>query len=374
MTASIRDPFHEISTGGRLARREICLGDKIGNSVVLKDLGISLGHRRWEVTCHYCDKVQTRSTNQLNETLRREKHVTCPNCVRDGFAARGLEVSDKRLERVLAGGPIYTAFEMDVICDDVKNALFEEYGFVEEDSLFTKWTRGEMTIPGLAIAEGFPYSAKSKQKADDAMEDYKSDATSNERYWRRKEVDARNVTHEAKRADEIQAALERAVLAAKEKAKAEDLLLRKVSKRGFERDDAEFKDRAKGANKYLKQFVAAGGRLNENLEEVCPCGSGRVFVACHGVIEDDEDLLGAKSTKTPKRIRRSVRSSLLAYMMLGSSFHALGSGHRHGSLLRCDKLQVAMNRAWDTLPEYAKFRLFAPFNDESRKQDSEWNR
>src|SRR5271155_3135467 len=152
MTSNSRDLFHEIPTGGKLARREICIGDKIGNSVVLADLGMTLGHRRWEVTCHFCDKKQIRSTGQLNETLRKEKQVTCPKCVHDGFAARGLEVQDKRLERVLAGGPTYTVFEIEKICDDVKKALEEECGFVDEDLLATVWSRGEMTIPGLTIS------------------------------------------------------------------------------------------------------------------------------------------------------------------------------------------------------------------------------
>lgn len=368
-----RDPFHETQAGGRFARREICLGDRIGNSVVLKDLGVTLGNRQWEVTCHYCEKVQIRSTGQLNHNIRSERQVLCPVCVRDGFAARGLEVSDKRLERVLAGGPIYTAFEVDCICDDVRKALFEEHGLPlhDEDEPIPVWSRGEMAIVGLTIADGFPYSAKSKKAADDGMKDYA--ATSDKRYWRRKEEDTAARVKASKQSDEIQEALVKAKAQAKAQAEAKEIELRQVAKRWYERDNAEFKDRAKGASKYLKQFASAGGRLEASAivegasitDEACPCGSGRNFVDCHGETDHLEE--GARASSS----HRSVRSSVLAYMMLGSSFHALGSGHRHGSLLRCDKLQVAMNRAWDALPQRVKRSLFGAFSAEARKLDAE---
>src|SRR5271154_315208 len=96
--------YHEISTGGRWSPRTISVGEVIGKSKVLADLGVTSGCRRFEVTCEHCECIQIRSAGQLNTSLRRKTPVTCPRCLTDGRIAHAFETVDYRTERVLAGG------------------------------------------------------------------------------------------------------------------------------------------------------------------------------------------------------------------------------------------------------------------------------
>jgi hypothetical protein len=231
----------QVSTGGRMARRTIAVGDRIGQSVVLRDLGTSIKHRRFEVTCHFCERVQIRSAGQINNALRCNCPLVCPDCRREERIIRMHAVQDYRLERVLSGGPMYTVAELDDICADVIEELEAEHGPVDEDA----------TESPFNVDPGWPYTAQALKK--DTVSEYLAEFK--EREWRRE----RNNARFAKR----------------------DLEYRKAIARAYAREDERFAERAREAAEALEKFVAAGGRIVTN-EDMCPCESGRSFFECHG--------------------------------------------------------------------------------------------
>jgi len=237
--------YREIPTGGQWARRSVTLGERVGQSIVVRDLGIVGRCRRFEITCQFCEAIQIRSAGQINAALRYNRPITCPQCLGEGRLARALETQDKRLARVLAGGPMYTCFEIDSICDGVRNDLEVEFGASTHD---------DIPISDMTIAAGWPYSANVPAK--DAVAEYIGE-TAAERAWRH----------------EMHNTLFR----------KRDLEYRAALRRAYERDQGQFAERAQEAARALEEFIEAGGRLSvAQPSKPCPCGSGLVFADCHG--------------------------------------------------------------------------------------------
>jgi hypothetical protein len=243
------DLYREIKTGGRWARRSVAVGDRVGQSIVVRDIGLVGKCRRFEITCQFCEVIQIRSAGQINAALRYERSITCPRCLSEGRLAKCLDIQDKRLERVLGGGPVYTLYEEDAICDGVLSDLEAEFG---------PSTHDDMPISEMTIAAGWPYSANVPAK--DAVAEYIGE-TEAERAWR----------HEMN-----------SILFAKR-----DLEYRTALRRAYERDQEKFTERAHEAAKALESFVQAGGQLSVTQpRDPCPCSSGLAFADCHG--SDDQ--------------------------------------------------------------------------------------
>jgi hypothetical protein len=236
------DLYREVKTGGRWAQRSIAIGDAIGNSKVLRDLGISSHCRRFEVTCEYCMCKQIRSTGQLNAALRNHKKIACPRCVSEGRVARKLEFGDFRLERVLAGGPIYSHYEMQDICDAVLNDLIAEWGYPEEPK------------ESFEIADGWPYSAGGAAK--DAIESYMEDAKFEHRYQSFKEKQAAE-----KRDYDYRIALKQHYLREAITTSKRDRDYRVALKQHYLREERNFGERAKEAAEALVEFTQVGGSI-----------------------------------------------------------------------------------------------------------------
>jgi len=278
--------YCEIPTGGRWSPRQVAIGDRVGQSVVLRDLGVSINCRRFEITCHFCEHIQIRSTGQINDALRRNRPIVCPECLREGRLARAFVVQDKRLERVLDGGPMYTAFELDDICSDVLFDLEAEFGpSIENES-----------IADLTIATGWPYSASAPKK-DAAAEHIM--ASLEDRAWRRE----MNNAIFAKRDLEYRAALRRAYERQTEEMRAANREHQKLLRQVHEREQKEFMESARKAAEALESVIAAGGEIFEPLiseddlvvirdrqlsrKAPCPCGSRLTFSECHGSTDKD---------------------------------------------------------------------------------------
>ncbi len=288
-------PYREIAAGGAWAPRVVNVGDRVGQSVVLRDLGVASQCRRFEITCHHCDCIQIRSTGQINAALRYGRPLVCPKCVGEGYLARKFEVQDRRLERVLAGGPMYTAFEIDDMCSSVLNDLEAEFGPSNDDTPISEMT----------IAVGWPYSAHEKKKTEDAVDEYVEESAE-VRAWRR---EMNNVAF-AKRDAEYRMALERAAAAQTDANRKHWKILR----RAYQREQEVFAERARDAAKALDSFEAVGGRLDtppiEQLPSLvigsyeqlivgrihraprphdpCPCDNGLTFSMCHGFTIEGE--------------------------------------------------------------------------------------
>jgi hypothetical protein len=278
--------YREIPTGGQWARRSVTVGDRIGPSVVLRDLGVSVKCRRFEVTCHFCDCVQIRSTEQINASLRRNRPIVCPECLKEGRLIRSFAIQDKRLERVLAGGPTYTLFEIDDMCSDVLSDLEAEFGPSIED---------DASIADMTIAAGWPYSAGEFKK--DVVAEYIEESEA-DRMWRRE----MNNAAFAKRDLEYRMALRRAYERQTEETRAANREYQALLRRAYERDQVEFAKRAQEAAEVLESVIEVGGEVYEPPAPVedqpgairsnqfsrlsrkapCPCGSRLTFGNCHG--------------------------------------------------------------------------------------------
>lgn len=267
------DPYRETKTGGRWSPLRVAVGDVIGKSVVLRDLGVdprlACGSRRFEVTCEHCECVQIRTSAQLNASLRKKRPVTCPRCLSEGRAARALEIFDWRTERVLGGGPVYSDWEMQTICDDVRNELVEEWGYPPEP------------IEELNIDPGWPYSAHrpGEKTVEEAIRDAKQ-----EREWIAKE----NKYRFEKRDREYAMAL----------------------KQHYLREARQFREKSEEVAELLERVIALGGTIDAP-SDPCPCKSGLEFQNCHGleikVVAPEATTAEAK----PNRGRRSQQFILL---------------------------------------------------------------
>lgn len=132
------DVFKECSRGGSYKPRTPSVGDRVGDSIILREIG-SVGRRGrlFEVTCASCSKPQIRSSGQLNRLLRSRYMVECPECRTERRSGeRQFKITcrgDAILRRVQEGGPIYTGDEIQNIVNDVWSSLEDEFGSVDLD-------------------------------------------------------------------------------------------------------------------------------------------------------------------------------------------------------------------------------------------------
>jgi hypothetical protein len=233
------EPFHEIRTGGRYARRLPAVGDVVGRSVVLRDLGVSDENpqhgRRFEITCGRCQKPQLRFASHINAILRRGLSVACPDCVHENFLVHSIEYADVITERVLNGGPMYSVGETEMICKDVLAKLEEEFGPAQNPD-------DEFGPSDMMVAAGWPYSVNERNEAKRALEEYRAWQKECVAWREYLKMEARRV--EEKKARDIRIALEQFIA----------------------REERAFSDRAGLAAAALAEFVRLGGKLEE-LEE-----------------------------------------------------------------------------------------------------------
>jgi len=138
-----RSIFRETAKGGRYRRREPCAGEKVGESKVIEPLGHDdRGATRWSVECP-CGKLQIRSASSINYALRHARSLLCPECIGELARGRGIYNAAMRthaaIERVLDGGPVYTAGEIQFMCDMVRADLEAEFGECEEVVALPVW-------------------------------------------------------------------------------------------------------------------------------------------------------------------------------------------------------------------------------------------
>lgn len=156
------DVFAETAKGGRYARRNPVLGEAVGDALVVARLEKVGGHQLWSVRCG-CGAMQIRTSGQINSALRTRRPLACPECVaeyRRGSADYAREERQRdRLDRVLEGGPVWSIDETQSLCDGVMADLEAEYGSLPEPTL---------PLP-IAVAVGWPYSARDTWMGDFAM-------------------------------------------------------------------------------------------------------------------------------------------------------------------------------------------------------------
>ena len=224
--------FRQAKRGGRCAPRTPSPGDHVGASVVGREVEPNdKRDRRFEITCGHCGSMQIRTSSQINFSLRRSLTVACPRCVSEGYVVRSIARSDKILERVLEGGPLYTGVEILSICEDVWNDLVAQCGPVKEEN------------PSLDPAAGYPYSANEMTEAKRILENYKRYAVSEEE-WRayQKKLEAERV---AKTERDYREALRQHYL----------------------REQREFSERADAAARALERVVQLGGSIESGSDE-----------------------------------------------------------------------------------------------------------
>ena len=148
--------FRETREGGRWANRQPIPGEIVGESKVLRSTTIVEGHQIWEVLCP-CGKTQLRTSGSINTALRRGGSILCPECLRElrsgGFLADWSDRSTMRIERVLNGGPIWTAEETAALQTSVRRGLEEEFGPLDEE-------RPHSLVDMQLDLTGWPYSAQ----------------------------------------------------------------------------------------------------------------------------------------------------------------------------------------------------------------------
>lgn len=233
--------FREAKTGGCFARRLPAVGDAVGRSIILRDLGTSDERpqhgRRFEITCGHCQKPQIRFASHINAILRRGSAVACPECVRENFLVHSIEYADVIIERVLNGGPVYSAGEMEMICKDVRAKLEEEFGPAQN-------LDDDFGPSDMAVAAGWPWGVKERDQAKRGLEEYRI-WQKEQRAWREfLKTQARMA--EEKKAREIRIALEQFAA----------------------REQRAFADQADLAAAALAEVVRLGGYLDDDeLEE-----------------------------------------------------------------------------------------------------------
>ena len=139
--SAVASHFTEVKTGGRYARRNVVLGEMVGESEVVERLGFGLERSRgilWSVKC-VCGELQIRSSGQINAALRKGHSLSCPPCVKEYLRGSGAYLRDQRslarLERVLDGGPVWSAYEIADLQAEVLSDLEAEFGPTVERTL-----------------------------------------------------------------------------------------------------------------------------------------------------------------------------------------------------------------------------------------------
>jgi hypothetical protein len=127
----------------------VIVGEKIGNR------GAS-GEAVYEVPCAGCAKVQHRGSSQLGRTLRVGSTVECPSCAQERRRGAQAARSQSLVERVKAGGPVWSTGEVMLLRDLVLADLVSKFGEpVDPDD--------SMPVP-LVTANGWPWSHGDKTK------------------------------------------------------------------------------------------------------------------------------------------------------------------------------------------------------------------
>jgi len=133
-------------------------GMAIGGVVVGKKIGNrgQSGEAVYEVPCAGCAKPQIRGSSQLGRTLRVGSTVECPRCAQERRSGAQAARAQSLVERVKAGGPVYSTGEVMLMRDLVLAALVSEFGEPRDPD-------DAMPIP-LVIANGWPWSHGDKTK------------------------------------------------------------------------------------------------------------------------------------------------------------------------------------------------------------------
>jgi hypothetical protein len=242
--------LREAKTGGRWAPRTPAVGDSGSGSTVLRDLGVDeKGHRRFEITCGRCQAPQTRNSGQINFAFRKGFPVTCPRCMAEGYVARLLQHSDIITERVLGGGPIYTAWETDDMCKDILAELEEEFGPMRHPE-------DELQPSDMRIGAGFPYSHDDIKSARSGLKRFLAEPKI-DLEWIQIMTRERAATEER----EYQEALKRAKKLAEKQAKKRERDIRIALKQHHLRDERQFRERAGVAAEALADLIRVGGSV-----------------------------------------------------------------------------------------------------------------
>lgn len=150
------DVFRETDAGGRWCRRRIAVGDRIGTSTVRRQVGVFDGQTVFEVDCAGCGATQLRGAAQLNHALRWGREVSCPTCLTETNRGRRYARAADRVDRVRDGGPVYTSWEIEQLCEQVRADLVEAFGVAETDD-------DRMQLADMVSATGWPYSRAETQ-------------------------------------------------------------------------------------------------------------------------------------------------------------------------------------------------------------------
>ena len=139
------------------ARRNAVVGEYVGNSIVGKRVGTHRnGGRLHEVTCGGCGDIQLRTSGALNYALRNGRSIECPRCFRERSNGAQAARFAALQERIRAGGPVWTTYEVMQLREAVQAALVNEFGEpVDPDD--------SMPLP-LETANGWPWSYGARTK------------------------------------------------------------------------------------------------------------------------------------------------------------------------------------------------------------------
>ena len=179
--------YTEIKTGGRYEARVPVVGEMVGDSRIIEYLGKRGPDRIWSTLCG-CGKKQIRSSGEINSALRRKHSLSCPECVTEYRTGRFGYLQDEksaaRLERVLDGGPIWSAFEVIQLQNEIRADLEEEFGAIDPDS--------RMKLDDMQIATGWPNGRKTQETRDreDVEKQKRRRRAEQERYQYQKAVEA----------------------------------------------------------------------------------------------------------------------------------------------------------------------------------------
>jgi len=153
--------LREVPSGGRRRAVSVKVGDRAGASVVLEFVGRRGFHRIWKVSCGGCGKVQIRTSGDFNFAVRQQRSIACPDCL--GELRMGVRMSRAAffVERAREGGPVWTAYEIMVLQQQVLSALEENFGPVME----------AVSVSEMVVASGYPWSVKDRRKGESDEQD-----------------------------------------------------------------------------------------------------------------------------------------------------------------------------------------------------------
>lgn len=242
--------FRENKTGGRFAPRTPAVGESSSGSTVLRDLGVDeKGRRQFEITCGRCQAPQTRNSGQINFAFRKGFPVTCPRCMVDGYAARLLQRSDVITERVLGGGPIYTAWETADMCEGILADLEAEFGPMRRPE-------DELQPNEMKIGAGFPYAQGDIGSARESLKRFLAEPKFDPEWI---QIMARERAEAEER--EYQEALKRAKKLAEKQAEKKERDIRVALTQHHLRSERQFRERAGVAADALADLVKVGGSI-----------------------------------------------------------------------------------------------------------------